>query len=505
MKLTIGMATYDDFHGVYFTVQALRMYHAEAMAECELLVVDSNPESRHGHDTKNLCANAGVRYVEMPGGSTSTARNKVFQQATGNAVLCTDCHCLFPAGVIRHLLDWWSANSTCDDLLHGPRFDDSLSTEKMANYFADRWRAQMWGIWEHDPRGEDPTGEPFDIPAMGLGVFSARRASWLGFHPEQRGFGGEEFYIHEKYRQAGRRVLCLPWLRWLHRFGRPDGVPYPLLLEDKVRNYMLELKDLGLPMDRLHRHFCGGECECPPEENCKCAESGFVMGLDHWQRIWNSVHNGETPRQRQTLEQAYRKAASTKSDINEHCPKLRELASQCTHVTEFGKRRGVSTVALLAGKPELVVSYDTVDDGTASSLAHLQGVKGFAFVKADVLTCDPIQPTDMLFIDTIHTADQLEAELSRHAGNVRRFIALHDTSIYGINGERGGKGLLVALHDFLRANSNWRVIYHATHNHGLTVISRDKSDWCGPVKIWPCSWGEPHELRERPIPSGVGA
>jgi hypothetical protein len=39
------------------------------------------------------------------------------------------------------------------------------------------------------------------------------------------------------------------------------------------------------------------------------------------------------------------KARSTKSDINEHCDKLRELAAQADSVVEFGMRHGVSTVA----------------------------------------------------------------------------------------------------------------------------------------------------------------
>jgi hypothetical protein len=37
--LTIGMATYDDFDGVYFTVQALRLYHD--LRDTELVVVDN--------------------------------------------------------------------------------------------------------------------------------------------------------------------------------------------------------------------------------------------------------------------------------------------------------------------------------------------------------------------------------------------------------------------------------------------------------------------------------
>ena len=52
-----------------------------------------------------------------------------------------------------------------------------------------------------------------------------------------------------------------------------------------------------------------------------------------------------TPLADLTLEQLFEKARSTKSDINEHCDKLRELAAQADPVVEFGMRHGVSTVA----------------------------------------------------------------------------------------------------------------------------------------------------------------
>jgi hypothetical protein len=125
----------------------------------------------------------------------------------------------------------------------------------LATHFEPVWREQMWGIWGSDPRGQDPEGDPFEIPMQGLGVFSCRKAAWLGFHPAFRGFGGEEGYIHEKFRQAGRRCLCLPWLRWMHRFSRPCGVQYPLTVEDKLRNYVLGHAELGLDLVPVLRHF----------------------------------------------------------------------------------------------------------------------------------------------------------------------------------------------------------------------------------------------------------
>ena len=42
--LTIGMATFDDYDGVYFSVQAIRLYHPEITARTEILVIDNHPE-----------------------------------------------------------------------------------------------------------------------------------------------------------------------------------------------------------------------------------------------------------------------------------------------------------------------------------------------------------------------------------------------------------------------------------------------------------------------------
>jgi hypothetical protein len=74
----------------------------------------------------------------------------------------------------------------------------------------------------------------FEVPAQGLGMFAAAKEHWLGFNPHHKHFGGEECYIHEKYRQAGRKTYCLPWMAWNHRFGRPEGPRYPITREGKM-------------------------------------------------------------------------------------------------------------------------------------------------------------------------------------------------------------------------------------------------------------------------------
>ena len=249
MQLTVGMATYDDFDGVYFTLQALRLY--QDLEDVELLVVDN-----HGceHTQRFVEGWTGGRYIlarDVQG--TAAPRDLVFREAKGDVVLCCDSHVLFPPGVIARLKQFCRDHPECDDLLQGPLLYDD--THAVSTHLEPVWREEFFGTWATDPRGVDPNGEPFEIPMQGLAAFACRRSAWLGFNPRFRGFGGEEGYIHEKFRQAGRRTLCLPWFRWMHRFGRPAGVPYRLTIEDKFRNYVIGHAELGLDLAPVITQF----------------------------------------------------------------------------------------------------------------------------------------------------------------------------------------------------------------------------------------------------------
>lgn len=263
-KLTIGMATFDDYHGVYFSIQALRMYHPEVINDVEILVIDNNPEGPHGKVTKNLAGHwAGTKYVPFTEYQSTVVRNKIFEHASAPYVVSMDCHILFEKGSIKKLIDYYDQNPDSKDLLQGPLLYDDLRT--ISSHFDPVWRAQMFGIWANDKRANDPNGEPFEIPMQGLGVFSAKKENWLGFNSLFRGFGGEEGYIHEKYRKAGHKTLCLPFLRWVHRFGRPDGVKYPLTLHNKIRNYFLGSVELETDPGPIYEHFK----EWMPEDKLK--------------------------------------------------------------------------------------------------------------------------------------------------------------------------------------------------------------------------------------------
>lgn len=254
-KLTIGMATHDDFDGVYFTLQSMRLFHSEVMKDVEFVIVDNNPEGVHGKTINGFVhwVQEPIQYVPFSEYKSCVLKGKVFEHAKTPYVMVVDCHVMLNPGSIKKLIDFFDSGKDEGNLLQGPLLYDDMKT--VSTHFDLNWRGQMWGTWGTDQRGVDPNAEHFEIPAQGMGCFACRKDSWLGFNPKFRGFGGEEGYIHEKYRKAGKKTFCLPFLRWVHRFGRPNGVTYPLLLEWKVKNYFIGFDELGLDTAPIYDHF----------------------------------------------------------------------------------------------------------------------------------------------------------------------------------------------------------------------------------------------------------
>tara|TARA_Y100000034_G_C6853377_1_gene387434 strand:- start:610 stop:1278 length:669 start_codon:yes stop_codon:yes gene_type:complete len=180
-----------------------------------------------------------------------------------------DSHVLLDVGGLQAFMDWYEATTSVrDDLFTGPMVYPNLET--YSTHMTDTWGAGMWGQWASSPAGKlkrhtirngdtvsvgVDCGPPFEINAMGLGLFAARKDSWLGFNPKFKDFGGEEFYIHTKYRQHGRKCWSIPQLRWMHRFNQT--VAYPASIESRLHNYVIGLTELGLPLEPAINHFTG--------------------------------------------------------------------------------------------------------------------------------------------------------------------------------------------------------------------------------------------------------
>jgi len=81
---------------------------------------------------------------------------------------------------------------------------------------------------------------------QGMGLLSFERKNWPEISHHFKGFGGEEGYISEKFKQNGGKNICLPQLKWNHRFGRPNGAPFSVTIEDRVWNYFIAWMDIDL-------------------------------------------------------------------------------------------------------------------------------------------------------------------------------------------------------------------------------------------------------------------
>lgn len=177
------------------------------------------------------------------------------------------------------------------------------------------------------------------------------------------------------------------------------------------------------------------------------------------------------------MEKNYKDLCETPSDINEHLPALKAIADVCNHVTEFGVRDVVSTYAFLESKAKIIKAYDINFSHNMNDALRVSEKKGkdLTFIIANTLEVD-IEETDLLFIDTLHTCNQLKAELDRHARKVNKFMAFHDVVTFGYRDENNNTvaptGLLPAIFGFLAARPIWRVFYFNPANNGLLILEK---------------------------------
>lgn len=179
-----------------------------------------------------------------------------------------------------------------------------------------------------------------------------------------------------------------------------------------------------------------------------------------------------------TIEEIYQQKRNTPSDINCLLEYLKEYAGKCDFITEFGVRDPTSTYAFLAAYPKRLTSYDIIKH---ENVWKAERYDNFEFILGSTLEVE-IEETDMLFIDTHHTAQQVANELALHADKVRKYIGFHDwftfrnrdesaykdqpQEVYGI-----GPGIGVAIDDFL-AKGTFRKVFETDINNGLLIIER---------------------------------
>jgi hypothetical protein len=148
---------------------------------------------------------------------------------------------------------------------------------------------------------------------------------------------------------------------------------------------------------------------------------------------------------------------------------------------------GASSSALLLGASQ-VWSYDIKETPKARRLAAIAGGR-WHYIIADSLKVE-IPPCDLLFIDSLHTFAQCDAELRQHASYVTRFLVFHDTLTFGsvgADGETGRQqwayqagvsvpeqclGIRPAIDALMIRDRSWRIAYSSPRSHGLLILER---------------------------------
>lgn len=178
-----------------------------------------------------------------------------------------------------------------------------------------------------------------------------------------------------------------------------------------------------------------------------------------------------------SLEELYKEVCNSVSDAFRHLPTICNLSQQCDHVTELGLNSPGIGIAVLAGMPKHFHAYGKKDCHSAAvnRLTPLKPQKTELVIEEKDSLEAIIEITDMLIIDTYHTAKQLEQELLVHSGKVRRYICLMSTYAFSDRGEDGhAPGLSQVIMEFLEKNTQWRVIHQVTYNNGMTILERSE-------------------------------
>lgn len=425
------------------------------------------------------------------------------RQAGAEWVWVCDSHLHFSPGSIWRFYKWVckTKNRNSKHLYHCPLIWDGfdgafthLETRK-PNKLALIGGDNLWGQFRSEIKllGEDSEAMP--ISAHGGFWFATRTDVPFG-HPLFKGFGDPETIIHEQRRALGHQVYSLPAriVSCVHRFLVVRHNDYHSLMpETAVRNHWIGVQSLRV-------HLMKESVSAGFQEPTEWLLAAWIEAFPHLKdRILRAAADAATEyyqweeEQRDARAKAqtrkasmdavqaqYQKAASTASDINQHLPTLKRLAEGAQHVVEFGVRSGESTKAFLAAGVKRLSSYD-ITPGSAAGVVSADGQawdRHFGPEIGDSLKVD-IDECDGIFIDTLHTADQVHAELSRHSQKVKSFIALHDTEApFGSmcqTGENKG-GVNAGINRFLADDPYWHIAERFVNNHGMIILRRKAID-----------------------------
>lgn len=180
------------------------------------------------------------------------------------------------------------------------------------------------------------------------------------------------------------------------------------------------------------------------------------------------------------FEKIYQEAVEDMTgDMYKHLPIISKVVEDCKHITEFGLGKGESTKAFLRHDVEIhTYEIDPMPESVKFIEQAKAAGKNITLHIGDTRAVE-IEETDLLFLDSYHSCDQVKKELELHAAKVRKYIMFHDTTLYGFVGQ-GYKpesdyyelGVWPAIQEFLDTHIQWQIVHHVEENNGFTVLQK---------------------------------
>ena len=153
-SICVGMSTYDDFDGVWFTIQSICVHHPEVRRDLSFVVIDNHPEGRAAKPLKALEGwIANYRYVPFSGYRGTAVRIWCSTKLTPRSSAASTHTCCFSLArwlrfkhgspIVPPAATSCRDRSCRDDLRNG------------ATHMEPTWRDGMYGIWGMNSRLAD--------------------------------------------------------------------------------------------------------------------------------------------------------------------------------------------------------------------------------------------------------------------------------------------------------------------------------------------------------------
>lgn len=198
-----------------------------------------------------------------------------------------------------------------------------------------------------------------------------------------------------------------------------------------------------------------------------------------------------TLRGARTLQEFYETCLTIPTAITPHLQTIRHYASKCEVACEFGVKKGFSSSALLMGA-SVVHSWDIVPTREAQHLQQITPRWNYhiADSRDKYAWFSVTSRCDLLLLDSLHTYEQVKAELELVKGRVDKYLIFHDWITFGsigADGESGRQswtyqtgvsvpeehlGIMPAILGFMAEEPEWDVLEANPFSHGLLVLKR---------------------------------